>query len=157
MKYAGYTLPALFRRAKIADKVKENAIYYIYYTIQDSETIDIVAYKLYKDPNLFWVIAMTNNILDTQFDWPLSSNELDKVVIRKYGATKTQDAHHYETTSQDVLGAGIVVDSDYSGYKQAVTNYEYEQKLNDAKRKIKIIKPQYLGIVLSEFKSKIVK
>tara|TARA_Y100001937_G_C7019626_1_gene284772 strand:+ start:32 stop:733 length:702 start_codon:yes stop_codon:yes gene_type:complete len=34
----------------------------------------------------------------------------------------------------------------------AITNYDYENKLNDEKRKIRVLKPQYLGAFLSEHK-----
>lgn len=152
--YDGVPLPNVFTRSKIVDDVKNNAIYFMFYLVQEGETPDSVAYNAYKNPNLYWLIMLTNNMLDPQFDWPLASNELDKLVERKYGLMHTQDAHHYETTAQDVLGIGVTVDSDYAGSKRAVSNYEYESKLNDAKRAIKLIRPEYLNAVLTEFKTK---
>lgn len=37
--------------------------------------------------------------------------------------------------------------------REAVTNWDYEVALNDDKRKIKIIKPEYFGIIMENFKN----
>jgi hypothetical protein len=37
----------------------------------------------------------------------------------------------------------------------AVTNYLYEERLNESKRRINILKPQYVQSVIKEFDSKI--
>lgn len=36
-------------------------------------------------------------------------------------------------------------------YRKAVTNFEYEDELNEAKRKIKLIKPEYYSTIIKEF------
>lgn len=35
----------------------------------------------------------------------------------------------------------------------AVTNYEYEVRLNDKKRQILLIKPEYIGVLVSDIKN----
>jgi hypothetical protein len=35
--------------------------------------------------------------------------------------------------------------------KSAISNYDYELELNEAKRQIKIIKPEYYGYILNQF------
>ena len=63
-----------------------------------------------------------------------------------------------------ILPKGKVVDSGFTIPDPAsstatinpvggVTNYEYETKLNDAKREIYILNPQYLGIFLKDMRT----
>jgi hypothetical protein len=40
-----------------------------------------------------------------------------------------------------------------SGELNEVTNYEYEVKLNEEKRKILILKPQYLSVFINDMKN----
>lgn len=35
----------------------------------------------------------------------------------------------------------------------AITNYDYELKLNDDKRKILLIKPEYIGVVMDDIRN----
>lgn len=153
--YDNVNVPDIFRRAKINDLIKMDAVYFTLYTIREGETPDIVAYNLYKNSNLYWIIMLTNNIINPQYDWPLSSQELDKMVDKKYGSLNSQALHHYETTKDDVLGIGVVVGEDYEGSKRAISNYTYELRLNDAKRGIKVLRSEYLNEVISQFKQKI--
>ena len=91
----------------------------------------------------------------------------------KYGDYDTlyNGIHHYETeevkNSQGVtiVPAGLQVDSSYSlsyydffvdqqittgNISIPVTNYEYEEKIDDNKRNIFLLKPRYLNIVFDD-------
>jgi hypothetical protein len=59
--------------------------------------------------------------------------------------TSDNQAFNYLNTTNNVVTA---LDNE-----KPVTNYEYEERLNDEKRYIKILKPEYLSAVLSDFKS----
>jgi hypothetical protein len=102
---------------------------------------------------------MTNNITDRYYGWPLSSYEFEQYVNDKYD---NPDAiHHYEIdqTSGSVKNLGP---SDYS-YKievnsdtplaTSVSNKEYEQRIQDQKRQIKLLNPAYLTLLLEEFEN----
>lgn len=155
MSYNGVVLPNVFKRAKIIENIKKNTTYFTFYMIQDGETPDSLAYNLYNDSELYWIIMLTNNIINPQFDWPLTTYELDNFINKKYGIENSFAVHHYETVDGDVLGAGLIVDSFYEGQKRAVTNTEYEIRINESKRGIKIIKQEYVNIVVEQFKEKI--
>ena len=96
------------------------------------------------------------------------TNEFDRYLVDKYGTTGIGEVHHYETTEVKntsgvvIVKAGLTCESDYSvtfydtrsgGYTTklniatAVTNYEYESKIEDAKRNIFLLKPRYINIV----------
>ena len=87
--------------------------------------------------------------------------DFEKYVTDKY--TNPQGIHHYEITqsSGDTTGNGtddyshkIEVNSTEAG-AESVSNYEYERRLQDEKRTIRLLNPQFLGLFIEEFERKI--
>lgn len=155
----------IIKRVKVHDNVITEASLYDLYNIVDGETPDIVAATHYNDSNLHWVILLTNQIIDPFFDWPLSSNVLKDYVIEKY--EDVYDTHHYELRSPNVDRNGMVMPLpdelvDYGPefveklFDSAlemiipITNFEYEEALNDAKREIKLFKRELIPALSSE-------
>jgi len=62
---------------------KTKAIYYPY-TITEGERPDLIAANYYDDSRYSWLIYMANDMIDPLYDWPLTSEELDKFIIKKY-------------------------------------------------------------------------
>ncbi len=93
----------------------------------------------------------------------------DENLWEKYGSYDTlyNGINHYETLEvkdsldRIILQPGLKVDSNFSvtflddnisEYKTLtpiipITNYQYEEKLNDAKRNIYLLKPEYIQVV----------
>jgi len=147
----------LMRRIKIRSKIADQISIYDRYDVVSGERPEDIAFKHFGDPELHWVILLTNNISDAYYDWPLSDQEFETYVNNKY--TNPGAVHHYEITqsSGPTSGSGpedyshkIEVNSDTLG-AESVSNYEYERRLQDQKRQIKLLQPQYLGLLLSEF------
>ncbi len=85
----------------------------------------------------------------------MSINTLQKYVSDKYA--NPNDIHHYETPqSSGNTTTNIRVEVADVPTATAVTNYEYEQNLNDARKQIKILQPGYLGQFLEDFKGSII-
>ena len=119
--------------------------------IQDGETPEQIAYKLYGSVNYHWVIMITNSIVNISKEWPLSSNVLSNYIESKYDDIYA--IHHYEDD-------GVVIDKPpgISGLeldRLAVSNYDHEVKINDDKSKINVIHSTYLKQFISEFKETI--
>jgi hypothetical protein len=78
-----------------------------YYTVEleDGDTPEILADKVYDDSGAGWIILLANQILDPQFDWPLDSDAFDKYIIGKYGSIENSmtTVHHYEMVITRVL------------------------------------------------------
>ena len=149
----------LMARVKIRSKVLDEVSLYDYYDVPEGETPEITARKHFGSQYYHWVILMTNNITDRYYDWPLSSYEFENYITQKY--TNPDAAHHYEITqsSGKTTGEGP---SDYSHKIEVnsttpnaveVSNREYEQRLQDQKRQIKLLDPAYLPILLEEFEN----
>ncbi len=164
----------LFKRTKIAETIFNDITYFTKYQIIGDERPDNIAYKIYGNSNLDWIIMLSNNVTNLQSEWPLETNAFYKFLINKYGSeAKLQDVHHYETqevkssTDKIIVPKGLEVNEDFSvtyydpgfgGERVAtsitgpVTNQEYEEKIQDEKRNISVIKPKFLGLIIEEMK-----
>ena len=120
-----------------------NLAFFDEYFLQDGDTPESLAHQVYNDSQLHWVILYTNYMTNPYYDWPLTYFDLKKFVDKKY--SNINAVHHYEDVD------GYEVDSTASG-ATAVTNFIYEETLNDAKRNIKIIKIEYVAQIIDELK-----
>lgn len=225
----------IFFRVRVIQEVLNNINSYFVAEIEDGESPEIIAEKVYKDPGANWIITIANKMIDPQWDWPLNYDEFNKYIAGKYGSVEIAQTtnHHYEmvitrTLNPDnitsehryivngekltdnnldvpynyyypsVLLADILTDNNSikidttaytvdSGYDsqdpgefglqpgslaftqyvnnyniagktvrevvkgEAITNYDYEEKLNESRRFIKIIKREYYDQIQNEF------
>lgn len=79
----------IFFRLKIIDALQTNSLVYYPYYIKDNETPEVIAYKYYKDIEKHWLVMMANNIVDPQWDWPISDRSFQAYIIKKYGSLAT--------------------------------------------------------------------
>ena len=158
----------LFLRYKILDVFKNQSAVYYNYSIRDGERPDIIAAKYYDDESLDWIILLVNNIVDPQFEWPLDRRSFENFIAKKYGsvATARETTHHYEqiTQQQEVLFDGTVIPEEYfevdlttyntlsDSDKRTVTSYDYEERLNEAKRNIKLLSEDYVFDLVNQVK-----
>lgn len=89
-----------FRRYKIGDTAFTQAVYFNKYALEDGQRLDQIAEAVYDDPNLDWVIILTNNMINTTFDLPMSEAELQRHVEQQYD-NPYYDIHHYEIRSEE--------------------------------------------------------
>lgn len=138
----------ILRRVNLKANVRANTLVFDEYNVQDGDTPDIVATKYYENPEYHWIIVTINNIRN-RHDWPMDQVALSNYVEDKY--TNPDAAHHYELaqTSGDTTIL-LTVASDTVG-ATAVTNYEYEQTLNDKKRRIRLLDRGYVAQFRNEF------
>ena len=167
------TVKNLFKRGKLKENVAADATLFTKYQIKGDDRPDNVAYDVYNDPSLDWVILLSNNIVNIQTEWPLPQNDFDKILLERYKTYENlySGIHHHETTevtnSQGVIivPAGLHVASNYTTqyydyYQDSVidvnnavvpiTNYQYEEELENKKRNIFTLKSRYLDIILDD-------
>ena len=165
----------LFRRVKIREDLFSNFMQFDRYKVEGDERPDNVSETVYGKDTLDWVILLSNNIIDVKNEWPLTQLQLNEFLNEKYTPQQLVSIHHYETLelrdnkNQLILPAGITVDEDFnmeylSGGQirstnslvdgrpiKAVTFFDHENELNDRKRNINVLKPEFLGIFIKEF------
>ena len=143
----------LLRRVGIRAKVRANTLLFDTYDVRNGETPESLAFKLYGDAELHWVIMLVNNITDRYHDWPMTEAQFLQFIKDKY--TDVNGVHHYEITqTSGDTSIKIDVGTDNTNYSDAtlITNYEYEQEQQDAKRKIRLLDPSYIADSVEEFK-----
>ena len=163
----------LFKKGKLREDIFQNLAFFEKYKIVGDDRPDNVAFEIYNDSSLDWLVLLSNNVLNVQSEWPLPQTDFDRFVLDKYGDYDTlyNGIHHYETTEVKntqgvtIIPAGLQVDSSYSvsyydfftdlqvttgNLATPITNYEYEEKVENDKRNIFILKPRYLNIVFDD-------
>ena len=151
--YKNKDVTNLLRRIAIRSKVKTNTLFFDTYDVKEGETPEIVADKLYGDPQLHWVIMIVNNIVDRYHGWPMFGNQFLDYVNEKY--SNPSATHHYEIAqSSGDTSVKINIGTDNTDYPTAtaITNFEFEQTDQDNKRKIRLLDPRFIDDFVSEFK-----
>lgn len=135
------------RNIRFRKELLANVTSYDEYDIVDGETPEIIAEKIYGNPEYHWIVMLTNDIYDYRADFPLTQLQLERFVSDKYG--EFADAtRHYEDEN------GFVVNSDSPG-AVSVSNRQYEEAVNESKRRIKIISKDLIGVILKNFKDEL--
>jgi len=162
----------IMRRVKVRDRLLDEATLYDLYFVRDGETPDVLAAKMYGNAELHWILMHTNKIIDPFFEWPISSVNLNHFVENKYGVDKN-NIHHYELSSPKPWRNGMFMptpaefatfDPEYTAKVwdptteeiNPITNAEYEEKLNDDKREIRIFKKELISDFMRELQALIV-
>ena len=146
----------LLARVKLIANVKDNILGFDYYDVKDGETPEMIAHKYYDDPELHWTILVVNDVIDYYTQWPMSVQKFEEFIKDKY--TNPQGIHHYEI-SQTSGNTELVIDvgmntTDYPS-ATAISNYTYEDRLQEQRRQIRLIQPQYMGGFVKEFEKKL--
>ena len=149
----------LLARVKVKSEVLDESSLYDLYDIPEGDTPEITALKHFGNPMYHWIILLTNNITDRYYDWPLTTYEFENYINDKY--TNPDGVHHYEITqsSGKTKGEGpsdyehkLIVNSTVPN-AEVVTNRDYEQRIQDQKRQIKLLNAAYLPLILEEFQN----
>ena len=161
-----------FKKGKIREDLFQDLTVFEKYDIKGDDRPDNVASIVYNNPQLDWVVLLSNNIINIQNEWPLSQQSFENYVLDKYGTlAKLDEIHHYESIevkdSSGVIifpkGVRVSAGQSVSYYEplndesitvnpvsKAVTNFEHELKVNDDKRRIFLIKPIYLNVIFDD-------
>ena len=149
--------------------------------LKDGLRPDQVSEAVYGDPNYDWVVLLTNKIIDSKNDWPLSNDEFEKFIYKEY--ENPHAVKHYLTKEvkndlgEIVLPGGLEVYYDpsdpdsfeityiksYNPFVEetenglvlltTISHYEWEQQRNDKRRFLQILKPNYLETFIKIFRA----
>jgi hypothetical protein len=170
----------LLTRASIISSTLTDPLIYYNYDLQDGDTPEIVAHKYYGDVYRYWIVLASNQLIDPQWDWPLSGSVLSQYISNKYVNINVYTTiHHYEkiilqydvdsgTTTKNIINISsneydTLVD-EYHSYslptgtvqvsttKRAVNLFDYELETNEKKRQIKLLNKNYVNQFEDELK-----
>ena len=159
------------RRVALVENLLSDPYAFMPYTIEHDESPEDVAYFYYGDAARVWMIYLANNIIDPYTQWPLSDENFEKTLIRKYAAqanttgygvitwtmnnSLTENVLYYENVTDKTLRITnetfeldpTIIGSDWT----PVRIYGHEFKLNEAKRSIFLINNAYANQVENDF------
>ena len=159
-----------FRRYKINDDVFQYAVFFKKYTIKDGERPETLAEKIYGNQFYDWVILLTNNMVNAQYDWPRTNYEIYKMVEEEFDDPYSEISHYEIKETIGHYQAGLHVDKTFydSTHKlnidgsvqikngneiaSPITVAEYYQEENEKKREIYILKQEYFTSFVNDFK-----
>lgn len=110
------------------------------YMVQDLETPESIAYKLYGDATYHWIILMLNNIINPFSEWIMTEECLQELCTRKY-STGINGIHHYLHPTTGERLDDVTVRNKEIVSPIVVTNLMFEQEENNKKRRILVINP----------------
>ena len=152
-------LPDILRRVKLRATIKSGGMLFDKYDVKENEKPEDVAFKWFGDPELHWVILMTNNVTDRYYDWPMNDVQFQEYLTDKYGAGSEDAVHHYEVTKDSGITTPqgpndyshkVEVNSDTDN-ASSISNREYEERIQDTKRQIQLLNKSFLGDFIAEF------
>ena len=206
------TVTNIFFRLGIIKEALNNITSYEVYQLESGDTPEIVAERVYNDAGAGWIVIYANQLADPQFEWPLTYDQFNKYIVKKYGSIENAETgiHHSEMivtrtnsehqvvsetrfqintdrltdtmppyrfnyynahagdgewdydikTGQVPVAEGSVGTYEIDGatitesiVRNQVSYYEYEERLNESRRVIKVIKAEYYPRIMSEFKN----
>jgi hypothetical protein len=148
------TVKDIFRRVSVVSE-NINSFDIEYYTIQDGEQPEDVAYKLYGDQKLYWTILLVNNIIDPYNEWYISAEVLEKYTTEKYGGDFLNTVHHWVLPERSEIRVEYDSARLAAGEIIPVTNLEHETLLNDNRQDIQVVNKNRIRDFVKEFSNKI--
>ena len=152
-------VPDILRRVKLRSGIRSGVMLFDNYDVKDGERPEDIAFKWFGDPQYHWVILMTNNITDRFYEWPMTQPQFQEYLTDKYGAGNEDSVHHYEITQTSGRTSGqgpsdyshlVECNSDEDG-ATTISNRDYEQRIQDKNRQIRLLDKRYLGQFVEEF------
>jgi len=147
------SLTDITKNVRFKRNIIDNITLYDFYLLSDRETLENVSESIYGSPYYHWVLMLLNNIYDYRTDLPLDAFSFNEYIVDKYGDLATAQS----TISFYKDSRGFVVEQDNENFEgeidaTPVYAYDHELEINEAKRKIKVISPNLLSVVLENFR-----
>ncbi len=160
----------IFRRIKIRENLDDIILGFNQYTIKNNQRPDQVALDVYGSMEYDWVVLLTNNIINLYDEWPMSEDELERYIDSEY-EEEADSIHHWvtqkitDTKGRTLIRDGRIVSENFNYTRpdgtaipkdelvRPISVYDYESEKNDYKRNIYLLRKEYLGGFVEEFRN----
>ena len=160
----------IFRRIKIREELDDVILGFQQYTVKNNQRPDEVALDAYGDMKLDWVVLLCNNIINVYNEWPMSEDELERYIDSEY-EEEADSIHHWvtqkitDTKGRTLIRDGRIVSENFNYTRpdgtaipkdelvRPISVYDYESEKNDYKRNIYLLRKEYLGGFIEEFRN----
>ena len=99
----------IFARSTFIRNVANNSSVYFKYQVQDSDTPEVIAHKIYGDAYRSWIVLLFNNYINPNYEFPLKEESLNDYISKKYNQTVLEsksEIHHYEKEVTKIVTYG---------------------------------------------------
>jgi len=169
----------IFKRAILSKEFLDNNSYFELYEVLEGETPEQFAYRYYGTEDLHWLVLLVNDISDPRFDWPMSSANLYKHIVGKYGTdqdvftiNKAVNAKGQQLETFFILLENsthkkpkrLLIDSaeteqintplayqDAAPGSEFLSNYEVELEKNELYRIVRVLKPTAVQDIVTNY------
>jgi hypothetical protein len=151
------------RRTKILEDIANDPYVFLPYTVVQDDRPENIAEFYYGNANKVWLVYFANNIIDMYSQWPLSQDDFDKYIIKKYkeqanaesfaviswtqNETIDENIMYYQNNNTPALKINKYTydtdDSIVGGDWRAIRYYEHEFIINENKRNIYLIDSRF--------------
>jgi len=131
-----FVLTNILARANLLQNFLNSPAIYYEYDIQDGDTPEIIAHKYYGDVYRYWVVLFANQIIDPQWEWPMSGSVFQSYINSKYtlaspSVNPLTTVHHYEkqidtldiSTNITTTNKIAISQNTYNSLTTSTTNY----------------------------------
>lgn len=140
-------------RAVASTNMLTRASSYYPYVINEGDTPSTIAHDYYGSVAYDWVVLLSNTIIDPYHQWPLTAEQLDGMIAKKYGSVeeaqqrilvyrKEGQKYPYMTPTTWTFSSP----TEREGFRP-VYAYDHEVQMNEERRRIKLIDNAYLPIL----------
>lgn len=156
INYNGQKMRNIILKSRIIRDIINNVEVYHPLVILDGERPDTIAYDYYGDSALYWLVLMSNDIVDPYYDWPLTYAEFNLYIVKKYGSIQaaqgtllywSNENYDYYMTPET---KSLLSADDTVGWINPVYAYDYEYEKNENKRNIRLIDKSYSQQIVTE-------
>ncbi|AXF41525.1 baseplate wedge component [Acinetobacter phage SH-Ab 15599] len=153
------SIPDLTKHVAIPDQYKNNPRYWTEHSLRDSDTLSDLSRIVYGSPNYWWVIVLANNMVNIVDSWPVPQYAFEKWFKDKYPDNEYGDVYHWidehgnvqDPEAYVLIGESISTQEAISKHGlKPVTYFAYEDEINQKKRQIKLILPEYIPNIVRQ-------
>ena len=143
IQYGNNSIVDITKRTAMIETVSNNPYIFYPYEISQEERPDQFSDRYFGDSYKSWIIYISNKIVDPYYEWYLTENQFNEVLIKKYGSVRNayQKINFYRN---DYYNSTNITISSYNALPVNLKSYwtpvynndkikEYTRKQNDHK------------------------
>lgn len=162
VQYGQHQLRNILLKARLAKSIVDAYDSYYPYTIPDTDRITHTAFDYYGSIEYVWLVMASNNMTDPYYDWPMSTDDFERYLIKKYGsleyAYNVSNARFYRNVNYTYLMTATTFNNlpaeDRIGWAP-YSLYDQEFENNEAKREIRLVDKALTSNIQYELEEKL--
>lgn len=143
LSYNSFLLTNIMARVVVKRALTQQFSNFLPYEIPDGERPDQLAFNYYGNAFYDWLIFLINDITNPYYDWPLSSDDFQSMIIQRYGTVANAqstirywESNWYASDTRLPIAAYAALNADQKQFWSPVITagnivIAYERKEND--------------------------